>query len=265
MDQTIYTLQNFAVCAPDPNQGRRDSAKAENNKRIQKYYSDGIKQWNKEVDFKDNINSILGLGASRSRSDFDAFALSEQGKGMLDKENAARKYFQQAAVNEGGRSKNFRGSQKSAYFAKLAEVDRKQYALATVGEAKAETKIQRGLQEQLRSNRTNLGFDPQFGPATMLPPKDRAGQFMNTVSFGISVITPFLPSDVRLKDNIQKIGRSIEGHNIYRFRYNNSTQEYIGVMAQEVQRKKPEAVAKLNNDTYMVDYSQIDVEFREVA
>ena len=253
------------MCAPDPNAGRREAAKQENNKRIQKYYSDGIKQWNKEVDFKDNINNILGLGASRSRSDFDAFALSEQGKGLLDKENAARKYFQQAAVNEGGRSKNFRGSQKSAYFAKLAEVDRKQYALATVGEAKAETKIQRGLQEQLRSNRTNLGFDPQFGPATMLPPKDRAGQFMNTVSFGMSVISPFIGSDVRIKDNIKKIGKSIEGYNIYKFRYNNSTQEYIGVMAQEVQRKKPEAVAKLNDDTYMVDYSQIDVEFREVA
>ena len=253
------------MCAPDPNQGRRDAAKAENNKRIQKYYSDGIKQWNKEVDFKDNINNILGLGASRSRSDFDAFALSEQGKGMLDKENAARKYFQQAAANEGGRSRNFKGSQKSAYFAKLAEVDRKQYALATVGEAKAETKIQRGLQEQLRTNRTNLGFDPQFGPATMLPPKDRAGQFMNTVSFGMSVISPFIGSDVRIKDNIQKIGKSIDGYNIYKFRYNNSTQEYIGVMAQEVQRKKPEAVAKLNDDTYVVDYSQIDVEFREVA
>ena len=253
------------MCAPDPNAGRRQAARQENNKRIQKYYSDGIKQWNKEVDFKDNINNILGLGASRSRSDFDAFALSEQGKGLLDKENVARKYFQQAAVNEGGRSKNFRGSQKSAYFAKLAEVDRKQYALATVGEAKAETKIQRGLQEQLRTNRTNLGFDPQFGPATMLPPKDRAGQFMNTVSFGMSVISPFIGSDVRIKDNIKKIGRSIEGYNIYKFRYNNSTQEYIGVMAQEVQRKKPEAVAKLNNDTYMVDYSQIDVEFMEVA
>ena len=253
------------MCAPDPNQGRRDAAKAENNKRIQKYYSDGIKQWNKEVDFKDNINNILGLGASRSRSDFDAFALSEQGKGMLDKENAARKYFQQAAVNEGGRSRNFKGSQKSAYFAKLAEVDRKQYALATVGEAKAGTKIQRGLEEQLRTNRTNLGFDPQFGPPTMLPPKDRAGQFMNTVSFGMSVISPFIGSDVRIKDNIQKIGKSIDGYNIYKFRYNNSTQEYIGVMAQEVQRKKPEAVAKLNDDTYVVDYSQIDVEFREVA
>ena len=253
------------MCAPDPNAGRREAAKQENKKRTTKFYSDSIKQWNKEVDFKDNINNILGLGASRSRSDFDAFALSEQGKGMLDKENAARKYFQQAAVNEGGRSRNFKGSQKSAYFAKLAEVDRKQYALATVGEAKAGTKIQRGLEEQLRTNRTNLGFNPQFGPATMLPPKDRAGQFMNTVSFGMSVISPFIGSDVRIKDNIQKIGKSIDGYNIYKFRYNNSTQEYIGVMAQEVQRKKPEAVAKLNNDTYMVDYSQIDVEFREVA
>ncbi len=253
------------MCAPDPNAGRREAARQENKKRISKYYSDGIKQWNKEVDFKDNINTILGLGASRSRSDFDAFALSEQGKGLLDKENAAKKYFQQAAVNEGGRSRNFKGSQKSAYFAKLAEVDRKQYALATVGEAKAETKIQRGLQEQLRTNRTNLGFDPQFGPPTMLPPKDRAGQFMNTVSFGMSVISPFIGSDVRIKDNIKKIGTSIEGYNIYKFRYNNSTQEYIGVMAQEVQRKKPEAVAKLDDDTYMVDYSQIDVEFREVA
>jgi len=253
------------VCAPDPNAGRREAARQENKKRTTKFYSDSIKQWNKEVDFKDNINNILGLGASRSRSDFDAFALSEQGKGMLDKENAARKYFQQGAVNEGGRSRNFKGSQKSAYFAKLAEVDRKQYALATVGEAKAGTKIQRGLEEQLRTNRTNLGFDPQFGPPTMLPPKDRAGQFMNSVSFGMSVISPFIGSDVRIKDNIQKIGKSIDGYNIYKFRYNNSTQEYIGVMAQEVQRKKPKAVAKLNNDTYMVDYSQIDVEFREVA
>ena len=36
-------------------------------------------------------------------------------------------------------------------------------------------------------------------------------------------------------------------------------------MAQEIARKKPEAVAKLNDDTYVVDYSQLDVEFREVA
>ena len=36
-------------------------------------------------------------------------------------------------------------------------------------------------------------------------------------------------------------------------------------MAQEVQARKPEAVVKLNNGYYGVDYNQIDVEFREVA
>ena len=257
------------MCAPDPNAGRREAARQENKKRTAKFYSDSIKQWNKEVDFKDNINNILGLGAARSRSDFDAFALSEQGKGMLDKENAARKYFQQAAVNEGGRSKNFRGSQKSAYFAKLAEVDRKQYALATVGEAKAETKIQRGLQEQLRTNRTNLGFDPQFGPPTMLPPKDRAGQFMNSLSFGMNVASGFMTmfpgSDIRLKENIKKIGTSIDGHNIYKFKYLDQDREFIGVMAQEVMKTHPDAVVKLSTGYYGVDYSQLDVDFKEVS
>ena len=89
------------MCAPDPNAGRREAARQENKKRILKYYSEGIKQWNKEADFKDNIKTILGLGQSRSQSDFTAYALSEQGKGLLDKQQAAQKYYAQAAVNEG--------------------------------------------------------------------------------------------------------------------------------------------------------------------
>ena len=254
------------MCAPDPNAGRREAARQENKKRITKYYSDGIKQWNKEVDFKDNINNILGLGQSRSQSDFTAFALSEQGKGLLDKQQAAQKYYAQAAVNEGGRSRAFGRRQKADFYNKLAEVDRKQYALATVGEAKAQTKITRGLSEQLRSNRTQLGFDPQFGPPTMLPPKDRAGQLMNSISFGMSVVSPFLPScDVRLKEDIKKIGTSIQGYDIYKFKYIDENTEYIGVMAQDVMERKPEAVKKLPSGYYGVDYSQLDVEFREVA
>ena len=257
------------MCAPDPNAGRREAARQENKKRITKYYSDGIKQWNKEVDFKDNINNILGLGQSRSQSDFTAFALSEQGKGLLDKQQAAQKYYAQAAVNEGGRSRAFGRRQKADFYNKLAEVDRKQYALATVGEAKAQTKITRGLSEQLRSNRTQLGFDPQFGPPTMLPPKDRAGQLMNSISFGMNVasgIMSFFPgSDIRLKEDIKKIGTSIDGHNIYKFKYLDQDREFIGVMAQEVMKTHPDAVIKLSSGYYGVDYSQLDVDFKEVA
>ena len=257
------------MCAPDPNAGRREAARQENKKRITKYYSDGIKQWNKEVDFKDNINNILGLGASRARSDFDSFVLSEQGKGLLQKQNAAAAYFKSQPTLEGGRSRNAGRAARQKYLASVADVDRKMYALSTVGEAKAETKIQRSTQDMLKANRQSLGMDPQFGPPTMLPPKDRAGQFMNSLSFGMNVASGFMTmfpgSDIRLKENIKKIGTSIDGHNIYKFKYLDQDREFIGVMAQEVMKTHPDAVIKLSSGYYGVDYSQLDVDFKEVA
>ena len=72
-------------------------------------------------------------------------------------------------------------------------------------------------------------------------------------------------SDSRLKKDIKKIGKSIEGHNIYKFKYLDEETEYIGVMAEEVYAKKREAVVRMPNGYFGVDYSKIDVEFREVA
>ena len=54
------------MCAPDPNQGRRDAARIENNKRIAKYGADSIKQWNREVDVDDKVKNIRGMGMSLS-------------------------------------------------------------------------------------------------------------------------------------------------------------------------------------------------------
>jgi len=72
-------------------------------------------------------------------------------------------------------------------------------------------------------------------------------------------------SDSRLKKDIKKIGESIDGHNIYKFKYLDEENEYIGVMAEEVYAKKPEAVGRMPNGYFGVDYNQIDVEFREAA
>ena len=54
---------------------------------------------------------------------------------------------------------------------------------------------------------------------------------------------------------------------IKRFYYNHhdDDREFVGVTAQEVLTKKPKAVVKLNTGYYAVDYSQIDVDFKEVA
>ena len=68
----------------------------------------------------------------------------------------------------------------------------------------------------------------------------------------------------KLKDNIIQIGRSITGHNIYKFNYKGDARRYIGVIAEEVQKIKPEDVVTMPNGFLGVNYNLIDVNFHEV-
>jgi len=65
-------------------------------------------------------------------------------------------------------------------------------------------------------------------------------------------------SDIRLKDNIELVGKSPSDINIYNFTYLNDPKVYQGVMAQEV----PWASVEHNSGYLMVDYSKVDVEFK---
>ena len=67
-------------------------------------------------------------------------------------------------------------------------------------------------------------------------------------------------SDRRLKEDISLIGQSPSGINIYKFRYKDSEGYYQGVMADEVF----EASILRADGYYSVDYSKLDVEFKEV-
>ena len=66
-------------------------------------------------------------------------------------------------------------------------------------------------------------------------------------------------SDVRLKDNVELVGKSPSDINIYSFNYKGSKDKYEGVLAQEV------LWASTEHDGYlMVDYSKLDVDFRRL-
>lgn len=52
-------------------------------------------------------------------------------------------------------------------------------------------------------------------------------------------------SDKRIKTDIKKVGKTDDGLNVYTYRYKGSPQIHMGVLAQEVERKKPEAVVDL--------------------
>jgi hypothetical protein len=50
------------------------------------------------------------------------------------------------------------------------------------------------------------------------------------------------PSDERIKDDIKKVGELFDGQPVYRFRYKGTPQTQIGLMAQDVERIRPDAV-----------------------
>ncbi len=66
-------------------------------------------------------------------------------------------------------------------------------------------------------------------------------------------------SDVRLKENVELIGKSPSNINIYKFNYKDNPTTYQGAMAHEV----PWASVKHSNGYMMIDYNQIDVEFKK--
>ena len=66
-------------------------------------------------------------------------------------------------------------------------------------------------------------------------------------------------SDIRLKENVELIGKSPSNINIYKFNYKDNPITYQGVMAHEV----PWANIKHSNGYMMVDYNKVDVEFKK--
>ena len=75
---------------------------------------------------------------------------------------------------------------------------------------------------------------------------------------------PWSWSDVTLKENIELVGKSKSGINIYEFDYINKKYgngRYRGVMAQEV----PSATRVGVGGKLMVNYSKIDVNFEKIA
>lgn len=71
------------------------------------------------------------------------------------------------------------------------------------------------------------------------------------------------PSDRKLKENIKKIGKSMSGLGIYTFNYIGQAKKYIGTMADEVLKIKPEAVT-IRDGFMAVRYDLIDVNFEEI-
>ena len=68
-------------------------------------------------------------------------------------------------------------------------------------------------------------------------------------------------SDIALKHDINLLGYLDNGLGFYRFSYNGSDKAYVGVMAQEVQTLRPDAVVRGSDGYLRVFYDKLGLEF----
>ena len=94
-----------------------------------------------------------------------------------------------------------------------------------------------------------------------------AGRVMSALSFGSN----FMPSDIRLKENVMKVDDVQPGVGWYTWDWNDTAKAMgvdaptEGVMAQELIKVDPSAVLMGEDGYYRVDYSKVDYERKEAV
>ena len=251
------------MCA-DANAGARFAAKQKWLDKNAKYKSEGLKYFNREAGYKKSLQDNV-IGFSRATSDAYSKAVYARGSAMKQTESLMKNYFRKQKVNQGGRSRSFGRSAElmNLLFAKgaLRNKVRNQYGR---NQALSYQRNLRKKQSMDAKNRKTLGFTPEYGAPVMMPPSDRFSTFLN---FGLSLASTIgsfsSGSDTKLKENIEYVGSSPDGHNIWEFNYIGDTKRYRGAMAQEVAKINPMAVG-IQDGSLTVDYSKIDVDMVEV-
>ena len=87
-------------------------------------------------------------------------------------------------------------------------------------------------------------------------------QTQNLQHFGFyyGALEGWWPSDLRIKENINRTGTSKSGIPVYTFNYKNDDKLWSGTMAQDLlEMGMNEAVEVMDNGYYAVNYNMIDV------
>ena len=193
---TTCPLQNFAVCAPDPNRGIRMQARIEKMKKDTQYYSASLKYWNREAGVKRRQGGLT-RGLSRSKSDAYSKALWVLGKGRLAQEGIYRqkaklsRYDQKTGVS---RSNRYQAAKYKEILDQQRQIESTLNNTFGRNMDIAHQMIMRNHNTQVAKNRASLGARPEYGMPVMMPPRDRQGQMFANLQLGMSIGSLFMPS-----------------------------------------------------------------------
>ena len=246
----------------DANAGIRAQARAQAAAKDARYASESLKFFNRETTLERTQQQNV-IGFSRDQSDAYAQAVATIGKGRKRVEDATRAYFATMSVDEGGRSRRFGKLKYQGLLAKNAEVESTIQNVLGRNMAYSQEGARRVFQVKQAQAREALGIRPEYGAPVMLPPTNRLGGALQIASQVVGIVSGVGSikesfSDIKLKENVQKVGTSPQGYNIYEFNYKGSDTRFRGAMAQDVIKKNPMAVG-IDQNYLTVDYSKIDV------
>jgi hypothetical protein len=106
--------------------------------------------------------------------------------------------------------------------------------------------------------------DPNLPQETAVVTRRPISQSSPVAKPGKSIMGSGGFSDIRLKENIVKVGKSKKGINIYEWNYINDANKYKGVIAQELLNTQFEKSLSIKQGFYWVDYKNLDVEFEKI-
>ncbi len=114
---------------------------------------------------------------------------------------------------------------------------------------------------------TKVAFAPVPDVAPPPPVMQNVGMAMFGDFLGFAgTVASIASSERALKENIKKIGTAKSGLGIYKFNYiGYPDKQYVGAMADEVEKIFPDAVEEQPGNYLGVNYDKIDVMFKEVA
>jgi hypothetical protein len=75
---------------------------------------------------------------------------------------------------------------------------------------------------------------------------ESGAQQFGQIAGGLGSLAKFLPSDMRLKQDIEPVGMLFDGTPVYGYRYIGAPAYHIGLMAQDVEKTTPGAVIEIN-------------------
>ncbi len=134
-------------------------------------------------------------------------------------------------------------------------------AIAEFGQGLSSRFAQQYLQSLLGQGQQGLSAGQLIagvGQESTSKSKPGIGGMIGGVASGLASNPAIFASDERLKKNIKKIGKTSEGLGVYEYDYIDGHGPYVGVMAQEVAKIKPEALGPTVAGYMTVDYSKIE-------